>query len=133
MERKRQLDDVRRQTAQEEARKAAEVAAQEEAYLRTCTPDEREQFLARKAAVAAATERVVQVEETESKNAAKRRHKDKGKGKGPVGREALMAELAQIRAQLALIEQSASAPRPPRQAGEGSVSQREDAAPKGPP
>eukprot|EP00961_Rhodomonas_salina_P115769 1558193-Rhodomonas_salina.1 len=60
MERKRQLDDVRRQSADEEARKAAEVAAQEEAYLQNCTLDEREQFLAHKAAVAAARERVVQ-------------------------------------------------------------------------
>eukprot|EP00961_Rhodomonas_salina_P121322 1633064-Rhodomonas_salina.1 len=65
MEWKRQLDDVCRQSAEEEARKAAEVAAQEEAYLQTCTPDEREQFLACKAAVGAARERVVQVEETE--------------------------------------------------------------------
>eukprot|EP00961_Rhodomonas_salina_P266991 3607716-Rhodomonas_salina.2 len=91
MEWKRQLDEVCRQTAQDEARKAAEVAAQEEAYLQTCTLDECEQFLASKAAVAAARERVVQVAETESKNAAKMRCKGKGKpegkGKGPAGRK----------------------------------------------
>eukprot|EP00961_Rhodomonas_salina_P256697 3468548-Rhodomonas_salina.6 len=91
------MDKVYRQTAEDETRKAAEVAAQEEADLQTCTPDECEQFLASKAAVAAASEWVQpEVAETESKNAAKKR--GKGQGKGPAGSEALMAELAQIRA-----------------------------------